>query len=337
MKAAAVGVAGLLVTMVLIAAAVGGVTASLFGGSGGATTPSATAVQEIPPDYLALYLLAAQTCPGLDWTVLAGIGKVETDHGQSTLPGVHEGANSAGAEGPMQFLPGTFAEYAQPVPPGGATPPSPYDPADAIYATARMLCANGARNGADLHGAIFAYNHTQTYVSAVLAAADSYAAPPDTGPTAPAGTASTWTPAIGQQIADRALRWLGWPYSWDAGNADGPTYGKAVDYDSRNDPHVYGFDCSGLVMYAFAPWLSVDHSAADQYTQAGTLHPSVDQLQPGDLVFWSDNGTVAGIGHVAIYLGDGQVVQAPYSGAYIEITPLDQVESGYLGATRPLT
>ncbi|MFI5065394.1 MAG: hypothetical protein ACHP9Z_15660, partial [Streptosporangiales bacterium] len=52
----------------------------------------------IPPAYLALYLDAAQTCPGLPWAVLAGIGKAESDHGQSAAPGVHSGANYAGAE-----------------------------------------------------------------------------------------------------------------------------------------------------------------------------------------------------------------------------------------------
>jgi cell wall-associated NlpC family hydrolase len=337
MKAAAAGAAGLVLTMVLIAASVGGVAASLLGSGGGGSSPSTTAVAEIPTDYLALYMLAAQTCPGLDWTVLAGIGKVETDHGQSTLPGVHSGANSAGAEGPMQFLPATFAEYDQPIPPDGANPPSPYDPADAIYATARMLCANGAANGADLHDAIFAYNHTDSYVAAVLTAAQTYAAiiGGDGDATPPSGGA--WTAAIGQQVADRGLQWLGWPYTFDGGNAQGPTYGKAVDYDSRNDATVYGFDCSGLTLYALAPWMTLEHDAATQYTQAGSVHPTVAQLLPGDLVFWSDDGTIAGIGHVAIYLGDGQVVQAPDSGAYIEITPLNQVEYGYYGATRPLT
>ena len=52
------------------------------------------------------------TCPGLPWAVLAGIGEVESDHGQSTRAGVHSGANYAGAEGPMQFEPATFAQYA---------------------------------------------------------------------------------------------------------------------------------------------------------------------------------------------------------------------------------
>ena len=71
--------------------------------------PTAVALADIPPAYLALYLDAAQTCPGLPWGVLAGIGKVESDNGQSDAPGVHSGANFAGAEGPMQFEPATFA------------------------------------------------------------------------------------------------------------------------------------------------------------------------------------------------------------------------------------
>ncbi|MDT0263766.1 C40 family peptidase [Jatrophihabitans lederbergiae] len=334
LKAAAGGIGGLLLTAALLAASAGAVASQLLGGgSPGASAPGPLALSGIPPDYLLLYQQAARTCPGLDWTVLAGIGKIETDHGQSDLPGVRSGANGAGAEGPMQFLPATFAEYSLPVPPGGQDPPSPYDPVDAINAAARMLCANGAANGQDLHAAIFAYNHSEHYVAAVVAAARAYAAA--ISPSGPVGGA--WTPSIGQAIADRALRWLGWPYTFDGGTAAGPTYGRAVDYDSRNDASVYGFDCSGLSLYALAPWLNLDHDAATQYSQAGSVHPTNAELQPGDLVFWSNDGTVTGIGHEAIYLGQGQVVQAPHSGAKIEITPLGQVESGYYGATRPLT
>jgi peptidoglycan DL-endopeptidase RipA len=146
-----------------------------------------------------------------------------------------------------------------------------------------------------------------------------------------------WTAAIGQTAANRALAFLGIPYTFAGGNFDGPTYGVAVDFDSRNDAGVFGFDCSGLTLYAWGPWVRMDHYAPSQYTQAGSFHPSVDQLMPGDLVFWSGDGTVAGIGHVAIYIGNGNVIQAPYSGAYVEITPLGEVESGYFGATRPLS
>ncbi len=120
-----------------------------------------TPIADIPPDYCLLYLTAAPDCPGLDWAVLAAIGKVETDHGRSTLPGVHEGENSAGAGGPMQFLDSTFTSVtaAHQLPPGGASPPSRYNPHGAIHAAAFLLCDTGVQRG-DLRAAIFSYNHT---------------------------------------------------------------------------------------------------------------------------------------------------------------------------------
>jgi cell wall-associated NlpC family hydrolase len=147
-----------------------------------------------------------------------------------------------------------------------------------------------------------------------------------------------WTPERGREIAERALTWLNWPYAFAGGGPDGPSYGVAVDSDSRNDPSVRGFDCSGLVMYALAPFTrSLSHDAAAQYTEVGTWHPALDSLQIGDLIFWSKDGTIAGIGHVAIYIGNGNVIQAPRSGDRIRITPIFQVEPGDMGATRPLT
>jgi len=146
-----------------------------------------------------------------------------------------------------------------------------------------------------------------------------------------------WTPQRGVRIAQRAAKWLGWPYSFGAGGVDGPSYGHAVDADSHNDGHVFGFDCSGLTMYALGPWRSLPHDAAAQYHSAGSYHPPLDQLQPGDLVFWSPDGTVNAIGHVAVYVGNGEVVQAPQSGQTIRVSPLYGVERAYMGATRPLS
>ena len=113
----------------------------------------------IPPDWLTLYQQAAATCPGLSWSVVAAIGTVETGSGQSTRTGGVVGANSAGAEGPMQFEPATFAAYAT-VGPGGARPPSPYDPVDAVYSAATLLCADGAGSAATLRAAVDDYNHS---------------------------------------------------------------------------------------------------------------------------------------------------------------------------------
>jgi len=85
--------------------------------------PSNTALNDIPPAYLVLYQQAATTdCPGLDWSVLAAIGKVETDHGRSSLPGVTAGKNSAGAGGHMQILEPTWnailSRHTEPFPVG---------------------------------------------------------------------------------------------------------------------------------------------------------------------------------------------------------------------------
>jgi hypothetical protein len=130
----------------------------------------------IPARYLAWYQAAARTCPGLSWGVLAGIGTIESDNGRSNARGVHHGKNHEGAEGPMQFEPATFAEYA--IRADRSARLSPYNPEDAIVTAARVLCADGAAGGsaAGLRGAIFAYNHAHWYVREVQALAAGYTA-----------------------------------------------------------------------------------------------------------------------------------------------------------------
>jgi hypothetical protein len=130
--------------------------------------PSPLARNDIPPHYRTLYTSAAHRCPQLPWSVLAGIGKVESDHGRSTAPGVHKGANHAGARGPMQFLPATFAHYGVDGDHDGRT--TPYDPADAIPSAARLLCAEGAHDGTlpGIKTALYAYNHAGWYVDQTL-------------------------------------------------------------------------------------------------------------------------------------------------------------------------
>jgi hypothetical protein len=98
-------------------------------------------------------------------SILSAINEVETNFDASNLPGVHSGANSAGAEGAMQFEPGTWARYGI-VGPGGANPASPYDEVDAVWSAANYLHASGAPG--DWQTAIFAYNHAGWYVSEVL-------------------------------------------------------------------------------------------------------------------------------------------------------------------------
>jgi cell wall-associated NlpC family hydrolase len=157
------------------------------------------------------------------------------------------------------------------------------------------------------------------------------------GSLAPPPPEGTWSPAKGLHAVNRAMTYLGTPYSWAAGNASGPTYGVSEPGAARNDSKILGFDCSALMLYAWAPWLSMDHNAARQYWQAGRYHPSINNLMPGDLIFWSANGTIGSIDHVAMNIGGGDVIQAPQSGDVIKITNVYDVEAGYFGATRPLT
>jgi hypothetical protein len=134
-----------------------------------ASRPLAVNTSKRPTTYVQLFQeSAALYCPGLPWTVLAAIGQIESGDGANTGP------SSAGALGPMQFLPSTWAEW------GTATPWAPGPPDinnafDAVPSAARYLCAAGGATAAGLPRAIFAYNHADWYVAEVLALAKQYA------------------------------------------------------------------------------------------------------------------------------------------------------------------
>jgi cell wall-associated NlpC family hydrolase len=272
-------------------------------------TPAAAAQPPIPAAMLIAYQRAATACPGLSWTVLAAIGTIESDNGQSRLPGVTSGHNAAGAAGPMQFEAATFDRYSRPVPAGGANPPTPYDPLDASYAAARLLCANGAATD-HLSQAVFAYNHSDAYVTAVLQLAASLAA---------AGVAPT---VAAQTAVQFALSQIGIPYRWGA-----------------ESPGV-AFDCSGLVQAAWgAAGVLLPRVAQDQF-DAGPLVPVGSALQAGDLVFFGPPG--GGVTHVGLVVdGSGLMVDAPHSGATVRVESFPVTVGSpwgddiYLGATRP--
>jgi hypothetical protein len=123
-----------------------------------------------PANYLQLFQeSAARYCPGLSWTVLAAIGQIESADGQNMGP------STAGALGPMQFLPSTWA--AAGIDGFGDTgAPDIMNPFDAVPSAARLLCADGAAGGgAGLRQAIFDYNHADWYVDEVLTLAAEYA------------------------------------------------------------------------------------------------------------------------------------------------------------------
>jgi len=149
---------------------------------------SDAALADIPPDFLARYVTAAGTCPALTWQVLAAIGKVESDHGRSSAPGVRQGINRAGCcAGPMQFNltngpPSTWDSW------GTGVRADVYDPAYAVPAAARKLCGDGLARpeavgrdpcpqvlgSAALHSALRRYNNACWYVHEVVTLAGRY-------------------------------------------------------------------------------------------------------------------------------------------------------------------
>lgn len=113
-----------------------------------------------------------------------------------------------------------------------------------------------------------------------------------------------------ETVIARAESAIGTPYVWGGGDANGPTTGV-------NGGNVAGFDCSGLVLYAFAAaGISLPHYTGYQY-QHGTQVPT-SEAKRGDLLFWGPGGNQ----HVAIYLGDGMMIEAPQAGQNVSITPV---------------
>jgi peptidoglycan DL-endopeptidase CwlO len=338
--ASAIALVPLLVAGVLYAA-VGGVSQSMGAGAlgaqlgvqGAAADPgeASAAAAAIPAAYLTDFQVSGVRFD-VPWGILAGIYQLECDFGRSNLAGCNPRGteNSAGAQGPGQFLPTTWRaglaphQLISPGPPttadaeGFATDgdgdgvADPWDPADAIASTARLLAANGAAKG-DVMGAVFAYNHDATYVDEVLALATIYQS---TGSSAAQGATGggDGQPSGVATVLSVARAQLGKPYQW--GGA-GPA----------------SFDCSGLVMVAYgAAGVSFPHNAAAQYAETQAEQVPLASVQPGDLVFFGTSP--ATIHHVGIVIGDGDMLDAPDTGAVVRIESYNWPD--LYAATRPL-
>ena len=114
-----------------------------------------------------------------------------------------------------------------------------------------------------------------------------------------------------EAVIARAESQIGTPYVWGGGDANGATMGL----DGKGYNGKAGYDCSGLVLYAYSgAGISLPHYTGYQY-QRGTQIP-VDQAERGDLLFWGNGGSQ----HVAIYLGDGMMLEAPQTGMNVQKT-----------------
>ena len=282
--------------------------------------PAGPKAGSIPAGYLFWYKKVGLQY-GVPWTILAGIGTVESDNGQTNLPGVHSGQNGFGAAGPMQIGIGGQAGNVWgglPVHPAGEVvngvatdedggpDADVYDPADAIAGAARYLLAHGVLD--NVSAAIFAYNHLESYVQTVESWAGTYAAggfsvspvTVDSAPTCLPGVGTASNNAVATAIAF-AEQQLGKPYQWGGTGPD-------------------AFDCSGLVMEAYrAAGIDIPRTSEEQWIWGPRVPAS--QVQPGDLAFFAgSDGTRASPGHVGIVIGGGFMIEAYATGFPVRVS-----------------
>ena len=151
----------------------------------------------------------------------------------------------------------------------------------------------------------------QTQASSTAAPAPTQSAEPVVGVAASTPEATVAPPATHGGVVGVAMQYLGVPYVWGGSSPS-------------------GFDCSGLIVYAFAQiGISLPHST---YSLWGMGVPvSQSQLQPGDIVFFS------GLGHAGIYAGGGTFVHAPHTGDVVKVSSMSGwYASSYVGARRIL-
>ena len=233
----------------------------------------------IPAKIKGLYVAAADRYH-LPWTLLAGIGMEETDHG------AHTATSTAGAQGFMQFMPATWAAYG--VDGDGDGHADIHTAADSIYSAANYLTASGVTAGVDgVRRAIFAYNHADWYVNDVLYYAAAYGGgivPGDPSDCGPGGSGNPTLPSLHNARIAGMLTWaqshVGDPYVFGA-----------------NGPNAW--DCSSFTQAAYArAGITLPRTASAQrnWLAAGNgYRVQLGQEQPGDLIF------------VDTYLGPNQI------------------------------
>ena len=270
---------------------------------------AAQGVANVPGEYQGVVLKAGSICPEITPPLIAAQIEAESNWNPNA-------ASEAGAQGMTQFMPATWASAGKDGDGDGKAEIN--NPQDAIYSQGVYMCSlasevkerisagkltgdvaqlalaayNAGMGAVDAAGGIPPYKETQNYVPKIMELAAKYTAAKSVG----GGGGS----AGGQAAIAAARQYLGVPYVW--GGESGS-----------------GLDCSGLTKLAWeAAGVSLPHDSRQQYGQ-GTQVP-VDQAQPGDLLFWSDDGSQPSIYHVAMFLGGDQMIEAPTFGQTVKET-----------------
>lgn len=315
-----------------IAVLTGGILALLLlaAGLGQSLTTSATFNDAgVPAAYAAWVLRAGSMCAAIPPAIIAAQDQVESDWNP-------EARSSAGAEGIAQFLPGTFATWGRND--DGTGDVSPFNPRDAIIAQGRYDCslaslaqqliAAGQATGNVTDLALAAYNAGPGAVEAahgIPAVAAGYVHQIDTlaATKYSIDTETANTPGLVAVAAAESA--LGTPYH----------FGGSCDDPHGADPSGW-CDCSSLVQMAWrAAGVDLPRTTYGQ-VHVGTPVASVSQLQPGDLIFIpGSDGTIASPGHVGIYAGNGWLIDAPYTGAFLRFERVSAWENQIVAMRRP--
>ncbi|MET9292147.1 bifunctional lytic transglycosylase/C40 family peptidase [Streptomyces sp. NPDC003077] len=313
-----VGGLGFGLVLCFVALLVIGTYTAAAGLAGGAGRALGLAKGAVPASYQQLVQKAGTSCPAISPALLAA--QLYQESGWNP-----RAQSPAAAQGIAQFIPDTWQIHG--VDGNGDGRRNVWDPADAIPSAAAYDCSlaryvksvpgdptenmlaayNAGPDAVIRYRGVPPYRETQNYVKTITTLAKSFEAP-----TAPVATSRQSAAAIYY-----AQQKLGTPYLWG---------GDGTPEDNGR------FDCSGLTKAAYeSVGIKLPRVANDQWN-AGP-HPKRDELQPGDLVFFAHNlNDPRSIHHVGIYVGGGQMINAPYTGAVIRYDKIDKPD--YIGATR---
>ena len=343
---AAVSAFLLLVMMITLLFAHGGISASTANASTGDGPVNLGFVTSSVPFWAVTPLTrAAALCPEITAPYLAA----QIDQESQWNPRARN--VRSGADGLTQFVPKTWAEFGRDGDRDGKA--DPHDPEDAILSQATYVCylvdlvkkTPGLSGGSVLDLALAAYNagpenvrkyhgippfaETIDYIAEIHRLATTTYGNPE--PADGGGDAAGDGAAAGVIAAARAQAQNDVPYAWGGGTLQGPSRGTG------QDAGVIGFDCSGLVRYAYFRGtngrVTLPRTSREQYTATARHVVPVDQLQPGDLLFWGANPSASH--HVALYVGGGRMIEAPQSGETVHETTARTSGGDFLAATRP--
>ena len=276
-------------------------------------TPASSALRTsaIPAQYVSWVQRAGEECPQITPQIIAA--QIQEESGWNP-----NAVSPKGALGIAQFLPGTFTTWGRNDDATGSL--SPFDPADAIMAQGRYDCALAAQmtqlrsagvvSGSVLDLTLAAYNAGPANVEL-------------------AGGPPTYTASYYQQIESLAANKYSAATASQAGQiavaAAESALGTPYQYGgSCSDPHGTSpegwCDCASLVQMAWAAaGVAIPRTTYQQWL-AGTPVASVSQLVPGDLIFIpGSDASAAGPGHVGMYIGNGLLINAPYTGTTVQV------------------